>query len=262
MAEFAGEVGEAGVERGQELGGGVAAVLVHPLVAGGADVAGLDAGELPDDPVGGLDPAVGQAVDLRVLLQHLQALGELPFGGDLAAVPGQPRLAALGGERVDAVGVRLRGVVLPQFGPRVRPVGVDLAERRAVRGGRQHGAGGEVRADADHLGRRDAGDREGLRHRVAQDVAPVLGGLQGPVGPEPHIGAGQPVLDHPVCVLVHGAPQFGPVGHPHDHRAPRQGAEIDADDVRLAVSVHKALQGNRRNGTWSLSLAKTSHATR
>lgn len=175
VAQLGGEVGETGVERGQELAGRVAAVLVDALVARRADVAGLPAGEPPDDPVGGLDPPFGQVVQVGVLFEQLQPLRELPLGGDLAAVAAQPRLAALGGQGVDPVRVRLRGVVLPELRPRVRPVGVQLAERRPVRGGRQDRARGEVRADADDLGGGDPGDGEGLRHGEAQHVQPVPG---------------------------------------------------------------------------------------
>jgi hypothetical protein len=66
---------------------------VHRLVAGRAGVAGLDAGELPDDPVGRLDQPVGPAVDLGRLVEDLQRLAEEPLARDLAAVARQPRLA-------------------------------------------------------------------------------------------------------------------------------------------------------------------------
>jgi hypothetical protein len=66
---------------------------------------------------------VGAVVQVGVLLEQLEALGELPLGGDLAAVARQPRLAARRGEGVDAVGVGLGGVVLPQLDVGVRPAG-------------------------------------------------------------------------------------------------------------------------------------------
>ena len=133
----------------------VAAVLVDALVPGGADVAGLHPGELPDDPVGGLDPALGAggrspgpprgaAAPWRTATRRRSCRRS-------AASHGSPRA---GGQLVDAVGVRLGGVVLPQLRPGVRPVRVPLAQRRAVGGRGQHGAGGEVGADADHVRRR------------------------------------------------------------------------------------------------------------
>ena len=111
------EVAEALVQRAQVVLARVAAVLVDGLVAGRARVARLAPAELPDDPVGALDPAVHALVDLGVLLEYLQRLGELPLRGDEAAVARQPGLAALARERVDAVGLRLSGVVLPELGP-------------------------------------------------------------------------------------------------------------------------------------------------
>src|SRR5690606_4947758 len=188
--ELGGEAGEAGVQLGQELLGRVGLILKNPLVAGGADVAALHPGELPDDPVGGLDPPLGPGVGLGVLLQDLQRLGELPLGGDLAAVAGQPALAAPGRQLVDPVGVRLGGVVLPQLGPGVRPLGGLGAEGGAVGGGGQYGAGGEVGADADHVAGLDSGGGEGGGHGLAQHVDPVLRRLQGPVGAELQAGAG------------------------------------------------------------------------
>ena len=98
---------------------------------------------------------VHAVVDLGILLEQLQALRELPLARDQAAVARQPALAALGRERVDAVGLRLGGVVLPELHVGVRAVGelVELAERGAVGGDGEDGAGGEVGADADHLRR-------------------------------------------------------------------------------------------------------------
>ncbi len=115
------DVLEPRVERG-EVGavGEPIPLRPHRLVAGGAAVARLDAGELPDDPVGGLDQPVGAGVDLGRLVQDLERLGEEPLGRDLAAVAREPRLAARRRHRRDAFGLRLRRVVLPELHPRVR----------------------------------------------------------------------------------------------------------------------------------------------
>ena len=112
----------AGVQRGEVVARGVLPVLVDALVAGGAGVADVAAAQLPDDPVGRLDPAVGGRVDLRVLLQQLQRLGELPLAGDAAAVAGQPGLTARLRQLVDPVGLRLGCVVLPELEVGVRAV--------------------------------------------------------------------------------------------------------------------------------------------
>src|SRR4029453_16488251 len=106
---------EALVERAQEVLGRVVTVLVDPLVAGRADVARLRAAQLPDDPVGAFDPTLHPLVDLRVLVEHLERLRELPLGRDAPAVAGQPWLAALGGELVDAGGVAAGGGGVPRL---------------------------------------------------------------------------------------------------------------------------------------------------
>ena len=128
-----------GVERLEEVVGREAVALrPDALVAGGREVARLVAGELPDDPVGGLDQPVGGRVDLRVLVQDLPGLGHEPLGADLAAVAVQERIPALAGDLVELVGLGLGRVMLPQLDPGVRPAAVlgQEAERRAVRLGR------------------------------------------------------------------------------------------------------------------------------
>ena len=178
------DVLEARVECGEIVVGREAVALrPHRLVAGSAAVAGLDAGELPDDPVGGLDEAVGARVDLGRLVEDLERLREEPLGRDPAAVARQPRLAALGRDGVDAVGLRLRGVVLPELDPRVRVAAqvVEQAERCSVGGRRQHRAGREVDPDPDHVARVDVRFGEHRRHGVLERAQVVLRVLQRPV---------------------------------------------------------------------------------
>ncbi len=233
----AGEVGEVRVERGEVVLARVAPVLVDALVAGRAGVAALGAGELPDDPVGGLDPAGGRGVDGRVLLQDLEGLGVLPLGGDPAAVAGDPLLAAGVGQGVDPVRLALGGVVLPELGPGVRaglPRG-RLGERGAVGEYRQDGAGREVGGDPDDVGRVDAGGGDRGRDGGAQHLAPVPGVLQRPVGRERPAGAGQFALDDGVRVLVDGGSNLLAVLYPDHHGAAGKGAEVDADDVAVRV---------------------------
>ena len=110
-----GEAGEVGVERGQEVAARVGAVLQDALVAGGARVAHVAAAELPDDPVGRLDPVVHARVELGVLLEQLQRLRVLPLARDEAAVARQPRLVALARERVDAVRLGLAAWCFQSF---------------------------------------------------------------------------------------------------------------------------------------------------
>jgi hypothetical protein len=51
----------------------------HRFVAGGRALPALDAGEMPDDPIGGLDEGGAFVVDLAVLEPHLDQLGEVPL---------------------------------------------------------------------------------------------------------------------------------------------------------------------------------------
>ena len=231
------------VERGEVVAGGVGAVLADALVAGGAGVAHVGVGELPDDPVGGLDPVLHGGVDLGGLLEQLQALGELPLRGDDAAVAGQPLLAALAGELGDPVGLALRGVVLPELDVGVRLVAqlVGVAQRGAVGEGRHHRARGEVGGDADDVGRVDAGGLHGGRHGGAQHLDVVGGDLQGPVRREAAARARHHRVDDPVGVLQDRGPQLGTVGDPDDEGPTGQGAVVDADDVAVAVADHAGL---------------------
>ena len=229
--------GELRVERGQELPRRVVPVLPDALVTRGAGVARLGPGELPDDPVGGLDPALGARVQLGVLLQQLQRLGVLPFRGDLAAVARDPRFLPLVGQRVDPVRVRLGRVVFPQLGIGVRAAlqARERAQRRAVGRGGQHRAGGEVGGDADHRGRVDARVPDGLGDRRPEHGQVVGRVLQGPVGRQRLAGGGQLAVHHAVPVFVDRGAGFRPVADPDDERAPGQGAVVHAHDIPVAV---------------------------
>ena len=233
-----GETGEVGVQGGEVLPGRVVPVLEDALIPGGARVPRLGAGELPDDPVRGLDPPLREPVDVRVLLEQLERLGELPLGGDLPAVPGQPRLTAVAGHLGDPVGLRLGGVMLPELGIGVRAAGElgELAQRRPVFEHRQHGAGGEVGADADHLAGADAGHVDRGGHRGAQHVQVVCRVLQRPVGGQRPAGGCQLRVHHAVPVLADRAAELRAVGDADDQGAPGQGAEIDADHAGVLTA--------------------------
>ena len=141
------------------------------------------------------------------------------------------------GELVDPVGLRLGRVVLPQLDVGVRPVGVagQLAQRRPVGEHRQHGAGGEVRPEADHLAGVDPGDAHGLGHGVGEHVDVVARHLERPVRGERHRSRGEAGVQDAVRVLVHGAAHLGAVGHPDDDGATGEGAEVDADRELVGV---------------------------
>jgi hypothetical protein len=175
---------EGRVECTEKIGRRPDTVLVDALVTSRADVAGLDAAQLPDDPVGCFDPTVGRGVHLWIFLEQLQTFGELPFRRNAAAVSRQPGLAARGGERVDAIGVCLRGMVLPELHVCMRAVAelIGARQRCAVGEHGQYRARGEVGRDTDHLRWRDAARGDRLRYGLAQHIDVILGVLQGPVG--------------------------------------------------------------------------------
>ena len=227
-----GEGGEARVERGQVVPGRILLVLEDALVSGGARVAGLGPAQLPDDPVRGLDPPVGELVHLGVFVEDLERLGELPLRGDLPAVAVDPLLVALVRRRVDPVRLRLCGVVLPQLGVGVRPPGKvrKLAERRPGGEYRHAGGRGEVGGHPDHLAGVDPGVPDRGRDHHAQRLGVVAGVLQRPVRRQLAV-PGQRTVDHAVRVLTDGGARLGAVADPHHQGAGRQRAEVDAYHV-------------------------------
>ena len=89
---FSPGVSKPGIGRLEVLGRRQALVRrPHRLVAGGAALPALDAGQPPDDPVGRLDEAVALVVDLAVLEPHLDQLREVPLRGDAPAVAREER---------------------------------------------------------------------------------------------------------------------------------------------------------------------------
>ncbi len=229
--------GQAGLEAAEERGVRKA-VALRPLglVARGAGVARLRPGELPDDPVGGLDQPVRGTVDPWRLVEDLEALGVEPLRRDPAPVSRQPRLAAGCGQRVDAVRLGLRGVVLPELDPGVRfatELG-HLAQRRAVGRGREHRARGEVDADADDVSGVDPGGRQQLSDG-RPDRRDIVGRvLERPIGLEDDVvvWSRQPAVDDAVGVRVDGRRQLRAGRHVDHHRAPGLGPEVDADGDR------------------------------
>ena len=205
------------------------------LVAGGAGVANLPAGQAPDHPVGRLDQAVGRAVDVGRLVEDLERLGVEPLGRGPAAVACEPCLAAVLGQRVDAVGLGLRGVMLPELDPGVR-LGTELgelAERSAVGGRGQHRAGGEIDADPDDVSGVDLRLAQHVGHGRA-DRGDVVGRvLERPFGFEDNVAVRrrQPVVDDAVGVFVDSGRDLGATLDVDQHGATGLGAEVDADRV-------------------------------
>ena len=242
------DVGKLGIQRRKELAAGET-VLGGPdgLVSGRAVVACLDARQLPDNPVGGLDQPVRGAIDLRRLAQDLERLGEEPLRRDLASVPGQPGLPHLRRDAVDVVRLGLGGVVLPQLHPRVRPASelLEEAQRRAVGLRRQHRAGREVDGDADDRARVYAGTDDDRRHGPLERLDIVVRVLERPVRAQDDIGVRgrQPLVDHAVAVLVDLDTDLAPIGHVDQH-CPR-GLRPKVDTDRVARLSHVSSRGIR-----------------
>ena len=230
-----GEAGEPRIKRGEELAGRVAAVLPDALVPRRARVPRLSPGQLPDDPVGCLDPPVGAGVDTGILVQQLERLGELPFRRDLAAVPGYPRFAAVMRQRVDPVRLLLGGVMLPELGIGVRAAGQlgQPAQRHPAAQYRHDRARGEVGADADDQVRVDPGLADGGRDGAPQHVAVVLRVLQRPVRRQLLAGGGERFVHDGVAVLVHRGAEFRAVAHPDHKRPSGQRPVVHADNTRI-----------------------------
>jgi len=115
------------VQRAQKIGGREPVYFVPVgFIPGSAGIAGEHAGQLPRDPVASLNNDVSVRVELGGFLKQLQCLGNKPFGRDLTAIAGQPRLLSGLAQFVDSVGLWLGSVVLPKFGPGVRPFTVGL----------------------------------------------------------------------------------------------------------------------------------------
>ncbi len=230
------------------------------LVAGGGGVARLDSRELPHDPVGSLDQALGARVHLGILVEDLQRLGEEPLGRDLAPVPREPRLASTPRDGVDLVRLRLCGMVLPELHPRVRPeaeIG-QLAQRRPVRRGRKHRARGEVDAHPDDLLRPDSA--QDLGHGVLQSADVVGGVLQSPLRLELDMTmrCRQALADDAVCVLADSGRDLTAVGDVDEDGAAGLGPEVDPECVPAAQGSITTFRPRR-----SRSAAKASdHSSR
>ncbi|MCG3775507.1 MAG: hypothetical protein JW395_2348 [Nitrospira sp.] len=198
------------------------------------------------NPIRGFHKTVGRGVDLRRVVERLPDFGDHPFAGDFAAVEGQPRLIPLAGDFVEPVGFGLGRVVLPEFDPSVgvvAPLGVHT-ERAAVRCHGQHCAGGEVRADADHILGAHIARAQNLRDRLHQHVDVILGILQGEVQGQGLVAAGQMLVNHPVAVGVDSRGDLPSAGHVHQHCPPRFGAVVHADGVFVG-SCHNSASSDQ-----------------
>src|SRR5437016_11297721 len=104
------------------------------------------------------------------MIGGFQEFGKKPFAGILAAVSFDEGFTSLEAQLVDAICLRLSGVMLPEFYPRVRilfPASVET-KRRAIGLYREHGAGSKIGAQADYLLRQNLRGAKKLRNRDPQ----------------------------------------------------------------------------------------------
>ena len=179
---------------------------------------------------------VHRGVDLGIFFEKLQALRELPLTRNESAVAREPLLAALGREFVDAIGLRLRRVVLPELDVCVGPVGElgQLVERRAVGGRGDHGARREIRADSNHCRRVDSRGYERGGNSVLEHVDVVRRNLKGPFGRQGRTRCIQNRVHYSVAVIVSSRAELSSIRNPHDDRATGKCSVVNADDVLLA----------------------------
>ena len=244
-AELLRHVREARVERAEELARREPALRApEALVSRAARVAHQLARQRGDEPVARLDEARRGGVDLRVLLERLQRLRDEPLGRRPSAVVGEERVSPLRGERVDAVRLRLRGVVLPELHPRVRMTGPlrIQAQGTPVRVDRQDRRGREVDADpGDRLGG-DSRRGQGRRHGALDRRQVVAGMLERPVRAEPLAGSGQRGVDDAVRILRDRGAALAARPRLDDERPHRGRAEVESQGTWLATARH-ALAG-------------------
>ena len=208
------------------------------LVGGEALAARLVPGQLPDEPVAGLDEALGFVPDFRRLVGDLRRLGQHPLARELAAAIGQIVAAA----RVDAVGPRLRRLMLPELDVGVRVARQDRREGRAVGLARQGRTGGEAQPDAeDRAPTSEAAEDDLRRLRV------VRRHLQRPAAPE-RLAAGERRRHDAVPVFVRQAADDAPVLGVHQYAARRLRSIVQTNQIRSTRCVHCQLAFRFRMG--------------
>ena len=144
---------------------------------------------------------------------------------------------------------------------RLTPKIVEHAERGPVGCCGQHRAGGEVDADADHVGGVDSGLGEEPRDRLLKRPHIVFGILERPVRLEVDVvvGCRQVLVDHAVAVRVDGRPELTSVGAVDEERTSRFRAEVDAD--RVPAAAHVSLGFARCGSTTTFSPRRSMSAS-
>ena len=140
-------------------------------------------------------------------------MGTEPFRADLAAVALEEGEAISSGDLVKLVGFGLGSMVFPQLYPGMRIAAIrgKKAQRGAIRFSRQHGAGGEIDAEADHIGGIDAAFFKHCGNGMLEYLDVIVGVLERPIRGQAYIGAGKLFIDDAVGILVNGGGDVLPV---------------------------------------------------
>lgn len=242
--EAVAEVGEVGVELGEEFFVGEAAPFVteEGFVAGGTDAAlegeGVGvAGEFGGEPVAVFDEGVGGGEDGGVDAAEAEDFGPEPFGGVDTTAFGHDVGALFVAELGDLGGFGMGGVVFPEPDHGVEVIsefGEEAEGCASLVDGYGSGACG-VEADADDGGGVEGGVGgfglgDGGGDNVDEAVEVVLGVLAGDVGvggieEDTHVTAG---------IGEDGGAEFGAVGEVDEEGAAGVGAVVDSESVHGA----------------------------
>jgi hypothetical protein len=213
--------------------------LVARLAGRTGKLRGVAPHQPPDVPVPRFEPDLGRLVDGGRPFECLEDLGKKPFQSDRAAISRQPGFVPRAGQRVDAVGLSLGAVVLPQLGPGELLRGPTRVEtqRRAVGKRRQHRAAREVDSDAGDLSAVDPPGQQRFAHRLRGSVDPVGGILEREMGRQPFAGPRECLRDLSVTVDGDRGGPFAALAV-DDQGADRFRAEIKSQGERLVGLAH------------------------
>ena len=200
---------------------------------------GGTAHELPDEPVTRFEPDLRCVVGAWCEFECLQHFGEEPFQPDAAAVALEKTFPAFARHGVDAVGLRLRAVMLPQLRPSERfgRERLEQTQRRAVPLRRQHGATREIHAHAEHILAANLGLTQRSPRGFRRRLHPVERMLERVVWRKFLLRSGQCLGDLSVRILRDDGGPFPPA-QIHEDGADRLRAEVEAECEARCESGH------------------------
>ncbi|MNC11055.1 hypothetical protein D3C75_587400 [compost metagenome] len=229
-----GQILESGIQRFEKGFVRISVRFVpNRLVACSTAVADNIAGHLRNHPVGGFQELVSRIIDFRRLVQDLPDLGHHPFGGDFAAVAGQPFLTAFSSDAVDLIRFILCRVMLPQLRPAVRVLLIlrQQAQRLSLFINGQHRTRGKINSHTHNIRRIDSRLADNLRYGTLQYFNIVCRMLKRPVVLQLFTGSGQNLINNMMRVRRYMIRDFRSVRQIHKHRTSGLGSVVDADRI-------------------------------